>query len=331
MHTSSGVSVSNYIETSSSSSESYVWTGLTNLTAYYFVVTAVNSAGESDASDEITATPRSYDKLLTYDADEYDGIGYSTAISGDYAIAGTYYGGDGGAGVAYIFNKAGTDSWDSGTKIVASDAASRDSFGWSVAISEDYAIVGSPFEDSGGDDAGAAYIFRRTGLNTWDSGTKIVAPDAQAEDYFGNAVAISSDYAIVGAVGEDQGGSFAGAAYIFRRTGLNTWDSGTTIVAPDAQAEDYFGESVAISGDYVLVGAYGEDDGGYTAGAAYIFQRTGANSWDSGTRIKATDADSNDRFGGSVAINGDYAAISARYDNEGGTDAGAVYIFKNTP
>ena len=84
-----------------------------------------------------------------------------------------------------------------------------------MAISGHHTVVGARSEDVGGSDAGAAYIFRRTGTNSWDGGMKSVASDAQAGDWFGYSVAISGDYAIVGATGEGTGGSNAGAAYIF--------------------------------------------------------------------------------------------------------------------
>ncbi|MCB7129976.1 MAG: FG-GAP repeat protein, partial [Candidatus Brocadiales bacterium] len=154
----------------------------------------------------------------------------------------------------------------------APDARAYDYFGYSVALSGDYALVGAPWEDAGGSGAGAAYIFYRTGINSWDSGTKLLAPDTQAGDYFGYSVAISGDYALVGAEEEDAGGGNAGAAYIFYRTGINSWDGGTKIVAPDAQADNLFGRSVAISGDYAVVGAPWEDAGGGEAGAAYVFK-----------------------------------------------------------
>ena len=102
---------------------------------------------------------------------------------------------------------------------------------------------------------------------------KIVATDLQAGDQFGKSVAISGDYVVVGAYAEDEEGSAAGAAYIFHRTGTNTWDAGVKIVATDPQAYDEFGKSVAISGNYAVVGAYGESAGGSYAGAAYIFHR----------------------------------------------------------
>ena len=116
-----------------------------------------------------------------------------------------------------ILNIYPSNQWDAGTKIVATDPEAGDIFGISVAISGDYAIVGANLEDAGGSNAGAAYIYHRTGLNTW-SGTKIVATNPEAYDQFGISVAISGDYAIVGAPGEDAGGSAAGAAYIYVET-----------------------------------------------------------------------------------------------------------------
>ena len=99
---------------------------------------------------------------------------------------------------------------------------------------------------------------------------KILASDGAVSDEFGQSVAISGDYAIVGALGDDDNGSGSGSAYVFRSTGTNTWDSGTKIVASDGAENDYFGYSVAISGDYAIVGAYLDDDNGSGSGSAYI-------------------------------------------------------------
>jgi hypothetical protein len=274
-------------------------------------------------------------KMLAPDAAAYDYFGLSVAISGDYAIVGAFgadAGGTADAGAAYIFHRTGANTWDAGTKITASDAAADEWFGDSVAISGDYAIVGAFNPDPGGTAAEAAYIFHRTGANTWDAGTKITAPDGQDKDYFGRSVAISGDYAIVGAYKGLLLESYAEAAYIFHRTGANTWDTGTKITAPDGQDNNYFGCSVAISGDYAIVGAAWADAGGTAnAGAAYIFHRTGANTWDAGTKINASDGQGYDDFGYSVAISGDYAIVGAFLEDAGGTaEAGAAYIFHRT-
>ena len=272
-------------------------------------------------------------KILASDAATGDSFGTAVAIDGDYAIVGANMNDDGGSnsGSAYIFRRTGTNTWDAGTKILASDAASEDQFGRRVGISGDYAIVGAYLNDDRGSASGSAYIFRRTGTNTWDAGTKIRASDEAGGDFFGTSVAIDGDYAIVGADQNDDGGSNSGSAYIFRRTGTNTWDAGTKILASDAVSGDQFGVSVGIDGNTAVVGAYGNDDGGSASGSAYIFRRTGTNTWDAGTKIIASDAASGDQFGFSVGISGDYAIVGAQLNDDGGSSSGSAYIFTTTP
>ena len=259
-----------------------------------------------------------------------DRFGCSVAISGDCAIVGASWADistNSDQGAAYVFRRTGTNNWDAGTKIVASDGAANDRFGESVAVSGDCAIVGAFWADiSTNSDQGAAYVFRRTGTNTWDAGTKITASDGSANYDFGTSVAVSGDYAIVGASGADISGPDKGAAYVFRRTGTNTWDGGTKIVASDGTGRDYFGDSVAVSGNYAIVGAPGALIS-ENQGAAYVFRRTGTNTWDAGTKITASDGAANDWFGDSVAISGDYAIVGANHAAiSGNTNQGAAYI-----
>jgi hypothetical protein len=297
-------------------------------------------------------------KAVASDRGAGDEFGRSIAISGDYAIVGAELeahdaaGGNAlvNAGSAYIFkNIAGT--WTQVQKIVASDRAAYDLFGSSVAISGDYAIIGADGEDedaTGGNTlnlAGSAYIFKNT-AGTWSQVQKIVASDRASNDKFSSSVSISGDYAIVGAVNEDQdatGGntlSNAGSAYIFRNM-AGTWSQVQKIVASDRGAADYFGQSVAVSGDYAIVGANFEDNdvtGGNVlsnAGSAYIFKNT-LGTWSQVQKIVASDRDIMDRFGFVVAISGDYAIVGTPFESHDATggntfnSAGSAYIFKNT-
>jgi len=249
-------------------------------------------------------------KIIAPDAEVGDNFGYSASISGDYVIIGAYNKSS-ATGAAYIFHRTGTNTWDTGTKIIAYDAAAGDYFGTSVSISGDYAIVGADIKNYL---AGAAYIFHRTGTNTWDAGTKITCPSG---GQFGYSVSIDGDYVIVGANHDDSGGFNAGAAYIFHRTGTNTWDTGTKIMASDATAGDLFGTSVSISGDYAIVGAHFQN---VLTGAAYIYRRTGTNTWNTGTKIVASDGSAGDNFGIAVSISGDYAIVGA-------SEGGGAYVF----
>ncbi len=300
--------------------------------------------GAKDSLDEVPGTAyvfrrigtNSWDtgiKLTAPDAQGDNRFGYSVAISGDYAIVGAAFDDAEGdqAGAAYVFRRTGANSWDNGTKLTAPDAKEDDRFGTSVAINGNYTIVGASQEDTKGDAAGAAYVFRRTGISSWDTGTKITAPDAREGDRFGISVAIDRDYAIVGA-SQFGGIHAAGAAYVFRRTGINSWDTDTKLTAPDATDDDNFGTSVALLGDYAIVGADAvwKRDGGSYAGVAYVFLRTGINSWDIGTKLIALDAQEGDCFGSSVAIEQDYAIVGAERNDTGGNAAGAAYVFRHT-
>jgi len=192
-------------------------------------------------------------------------------------------------------------NWNQIVKMAASDRSAGSRLGQSVAISGDYAVVGAP-----GNGSGSAYIFKRNGT-TWVEQQKITALDANSDDNFGTSVAISGDYIVVGAIYDNEnasgGGALsdAGSAYIFKRTGT-TWAQEQKIVPSDRAGGDYFGSTVAISGDYVVVGAFLSNPSGLAdAGAAYVFKRTGT-SWAQEQKITAPDMATNDNFGCSVAI-----------------------------
>jgi hypothetical protein len=274
-------------------------------------------------------------KIQASDIQAGDYFGWSVSISedGNTAIVGARYEDTGGewAGAAYIFTRSGT-SWSEQQKIQASDKQGGDFFGNSVAISDDgnTAIVGAQFEDTGGANAGAAYIFTRSGTS-WSEQQKIQASDKQASDQFGDSIAISGDgnTAIVGATREATGGSYIGAAYIFTRSGT-TWTQQQKIQASDKQVGDFFGASVSISsdGNTAIVGAMYEDTGDFDAGAAYIFTRSGT-TWTQQQKIQASDKQKNDSFGASVSISsdGNTAIVGASKEDTGYFDAGAAYIF----
>lgn len=213
-----------------------------------------------------------------------------------------------------------------------------DRFGESAAISGNYAIVGAPFEDESGlANSGKAYIYNvttgalvHTLTNPNDYGTV-------QNDYFGDAVAISGDYAIVGAYQEDSdllspSTIFgAGAAYIFNVT---TGALIHTLKNPNpddtTSSNDYFGRDVGISGNYAIVGAGNENEATGTAaqsGKAYIFDvLTGAlvHTLANPNPVGSPD---NDIFGFGTAISGNYAIVSARQEDDSFTLSGKVYIF----
>jgi hypothetical protein len=274
-------------------------------------------------------------KIQSSDIQASDYFGYRVSMSGDgtKVIVGANQESTGAtyAGAAYIFAYS-SGSWSQEAKIQASDKQADDEFGQSVSMSSDgtKVIVGAWQEDTGGSNAGAAYIFALSG-GSWDTGTKIQASDKQDSDRFGYKVSMNSDgtKVIVGAWQDDTGGSNAGAAYIFALSG-GSWSQQAKIQASDKQAHDYFGYSVSMSSDgtKVIVGAFAEDTGGGSAGSAYIFALSGG-SWSQQAKIQASDPEANDRFGRSVSMNSDgtKVIVGAWLEDTGGTNAGAAYIF----
>jgi hypothetical protein len=311
-------------------------------------------------------------KIFNSDQDDYDRFGWSVAIDGDYVVVGAYaedhneFDADNQskAGSAYVFERGGDGVWDEVQKLVASDRAAGDEFGWSVDISGTTLVVGSHFEDhdeAGGDyiyNAGSAYIFDREGDGTWTETQKIVgsgrAPDIdfpdggggdELSDLFGGSVSISGDHLIVGAHHSDfdefDGSPLneAGAAYVFERTGL-VWSEVAKLDNSDRATEDRFGFSVSIDGDFAVVSAYTEDQnavGGATmanAGSAYVFERDGGGTWSEMQKIVASDRSPGDRFGWDVYLDGDTFVCGALETNGDEDDesplsnAGAAYAYE---
>ena len=307
------------------------------VTTTYTVTVTDENGGE--ATDDVTVTVLSnadaaeaqfieVAKIQASDIGTGDDFGYSVSISGDRAIVGAYGEDTGGssAGAAYIFERNGAGGWSEVTKIQARDKEAYDYFGYSVSISGDRAIVGANREDT---NAGAAYIFERSGAGIWSEIVKIQASDKEAGDYFGWSVSISGDRAIVGAYREGTGGNHTGTAYIFERSAAGFWSEAAKIQASDKEARDEFGFSVSISGDRAIVGAYDEDTGGRGAGAAYIFERSPDGSgWSETVKIQASDKERSDEFGSSVSISGDRAIVGAYKEDTGVNNAGAAYIFE---
>ena len=209
---------------------------------------------------------------------------------------------------------------------------SYDHFGQSVSISGNYAIIGAYSDDNGmNTDQGAAYIFFFNG-ETWKEQQKLRASDGKPLDFFGSGVAISGDYAIVGAKqARVNGNAHQGAAYIYHYNG-SSWIEQQKLLASDGAAEDFFGISVdissSLSGNYAIVGAYLHNTAGITdRGAAYIYSLNGSN-WLFQQQIVASNGAVADLFGYSVSISGSKAMVGAPLANiDGYEDCGYAYIY----
>lgn len=276
----------------------------------------------------LPVTPTLDAKLIASDGEAGDFLGFSVAVDGDTALIGAYKEGDNGndAGAAYLYTLSG-GIWSEEAKLLASDGAFSDEFGYSVALSGDTAVVGAHSNDDNGLNAGAVYVFVHTG-NVWSEQAKLVAADTAAGDDFGFSVAVDGDTILVGAPRDDVNGGASGSAYLFTRTG-GVWSQLAKLTATDGATSDYFGNSVALAGGTAIIGARFDDDNGSDAGSAYVFTRNGG-AWSQEAKLTASDAAENDRFGYSVALDDQTAVIGAQFDDDGGNASGSAYIFVNS-
>ncbi|MBS1796079.1 MAG: FG-GAP repeat protein, partial [Acidobacteria bacterium] len=269
-------------------------------------------------------------KLTASDGAVNDFFGWSVAVSGDTAIVGAYaddVGANSNQGSAYVFTRSGT-TWSQQAQLTAADGAPGDQFGYSVAISGDTVVVGASGDTVGANPAqGSAYVFTRSGA-AWTQQQKLLAADGAAFDQFGGSVAISGDTVLIGASRDTIGASSnQGSAYIFVRSGA-AWSQQAQLLASDGAANDQFGESVGISGDTAIVGAFAHTVGANAAqGSAYVFTRSGA-AWTQQAQLTAADGAGNDQFGWSVAISGDTAVVGAYVGTVGANAVqGSAYVF----
>ncbi len=263
-----------------------------------------------------------------------DYFGYSVGISGSQAIVGAYGDDDEGsmAGAVYIFEKGA--SWQETAKLTpnmdsSNDGQANDYFGYSAAISGNYAVVGA-YRDNGPDNdnyfSGAAYFFEKIS-GVWTKIGKKYPTDTGYMDQFGCSLAISGNLAVIGANKK----SSTGSAYVFERINgvwTETQKLSDLLPAGTLSSSDSFGFSVAVSGNYIIVGAEGDNNVHTDSGSAFIFEKKNG-SWTYVKKLTASDEDSYDSFGHSVAISDNYAIVGAYSNDDMGAATGAMYVFWN--
>ncbi len=260
-------------------------------------------------------------QLLAPNGNPNDQFGTAVAVSGDTAVVGSYkWPSEGMSGEACVYTRSG-DSWTWQANLMATPEASYESFGYSVAVSGDTAVVGAIDEDVGSTiDQGVVYVFARTG-STWSRQATLTASAGVEGMNFGWSVAIEGDRLVVGAPGH--------GAYVFTRSGSNWSETGHLTLA---DASGWLGASVALSGDTVVVGAFHRDVAGGSAdqGEAYVFVESGG-LWSQQSTLTAPDGLGGDSFGYSVAVSGDTALVGAyQHDHGGATNRGAAYVFERS-
>jgi len=201
-------------------------------------------------------------------------FGWSVSLDEDTALIGAILDDDNGAGSgsAYVFTRTGT-TWTQQAKLLASDGAADDYFGWSVCLDGDTALIGAYEDDDNGQNSGSAYVFTRSGP-TWIQQTKLLASGDTLFEFFGQSVSLNGDTAIIGTYN-------FGSAYIFIRIG-NDWIQQAKILTSEGSVGDDRNSFVSVDGDTAMVGAEGK----VGRGAVYMFTRNGIN-WTQQAKLHA--------------------------------------------
>lgn len=301
--------------------------------------------------------------LTSLDRTSDDQFGFSLAATSDRLCIGAP--GDDRdtlrTGAVYAFDFDGA-SWSEAQKLEPSSVSTGDArFGASIDVEADRLIVGSPGDTQNGSQAGAAYIYEHDGVG-WIEVARLVPAEVGASDVFGASVGISGDWAIVGATGDDDSGSDAGAAYLFNRDGTGTWNHVDKIVGSNPFNNRFFGQDVGIDGSVAAIAAPGvfegdiyifeEDQGTWSeqrrfednslgglgrhvtvaqsrvaAGAVFsssvvILEKLGAQ-WLESTQVGEGDSFPGESFGASVALLDDRLLTGAP---DAGGGEGAAYV-----
>jgi len=254
----------------------------------------------------------------------------SVALIGDTLVVGAPY--FESEGRAYVYVRAET-TWTQQAELKAPDRAAGDSFGSSVALNGNTAVVGADGDDTpGGTDAGSAYVYVRFGT-AWIRQAKLTASDGAADDLFGNSVAVNGNTAVVGAIFGHSHSSLrlkSGAAYVFVRSG-GTWTQQAKLRPSDVGYQDRFGFSTAVIGDIAVVGAPLHDTDqstgtGSDTGSAYMFVRSGS-TWTQQAKLIAAAGSGDYLFGISVAMTGNTAVVGSENDAEENEQPGSAYVY----
>lgn len=274
-----------------------------------------------------------------------DRFGYGVGMTASHAVAGVWGDDDNGtsSGAAYLYerNLGGIGAWSLRKKLLASDGAMDDDFGWSADMDNDVAIIGARRKFN---NQGAAYIYQRNfgGADNWGQSKKLVAPDAMDNSFFGESVSVDNQIAAVGAFQEPELGDDAGAVYIYEEfpagapegpgaPRTTSWKFVKKLTSPDGDAFDLFGWSVCVKNGYVAVGApHYHETGTGVLGSAYLFHRNqgGAGNYGLVKQFKNPDTDTlGDSFGRSVDIDGDILVVGVAQDGAPGDSAGAVFVY----
>ncbi|MBK8253758.1 MAG: hypothetical protein IPK82_13960 [Polyangiaceae bacterium] len=267
-------------------------------------------------------------KLVASGGNDYDWFGQAVAIEGDTIVVGAPNHADGmvlDVGAAYVFGRT-FGKWSERAILKPADAASGIGFGRSVAIDGGRVMVGAFRGYKNGVETGAAYLFsQQTGQ--WTEQAKLVPSNGMDGDWFGEAIALEGDKALMGAPFRDSAGQDSGGAYVFRNTNGNTWVEEQFVLPPALSADDRFGSAVTISSNVMSVGAVFGNGAAVSSGVAHMVEDV-AGQWKTTAKVTAPDTALWEYFSSSLSLRGQTLWVGCGWDNDQGEWSGSAYVFR---
>jgi len=289
----------------------------------------LSSTSAHQLSAEDTVIFAEVAEVTARDGSEQDSLGESVAISGQWIATGSRQDDEAGSnsGAVILFERGEAGRWRERAKLLVPGAIGGERFGSAVALDQEWLIAGAPFADAPEANSGAAYAFQRQADGVWDGGTQLLPADGSANDLYGSSVAIDLPYAVVGAPEDHRPVPEAGSVYLFELGPGGVWAEIAKLVASDADLLDHFGTSVSIAGRTVAVGAPLDDDFGPSSGSVYLFEQDDRGAWPEIAKRAASDGDTGELFGESIALGDSWLAVGAASDDAVDDFSGSVYLF----
>lgn len=254
-------------------------------------------------------------------------FGYSLDLSGDVLVVG----GDNGslpgddAGSVYVYSKDANGVWGNEQKLSGFARSNRDFFGLSVSTSGNQLVIGTPANDSSGENSGCIYMYTMDENGLWGNPEMILPSDGNSGDYFGHSVSLSGKNLIVSAPGYDDDDATIGAVYAYEKSVNGVWIN-EQIITPYDKAEDVpYGASVSVSGDQFAVSSLGASYNGLRTGGVYVYEKDGNGNWGNRQGFFPYDGLHGDWFGYSVSLFHGRLLIGAVSDDDNGEDSGSVF------
>lgn len=276
-------------------------------------------------SSSVQVYAQEFQQIAANGVSQFGQFGATLRVDDNTLIVGSLWDDQRGsnAGAAFVFSRAPGELWAQEAKLTAGDASQAASFGSAVDVSGNFAVIGASGVNGR---TGAAYVFERVN-GSWVQRSKMLPSGNEARSVFGASVAINGDWAVIGAPDHfrNSGPGRTGAIYVYQRNG-SSWGLQAKIYANDGQSVNYFGSSVDILDNRIVVGATGINSLG---GSVYVFRRDGS-TWVQEQKITPGDERPGDAFGWAVSLSGIRLAVGSPNDDVASINQGAVRIYKRS-